>query len=111
MKRDRCWRRYIEEKLVKKRLNLKRFKFRSYWRTSMDINGFTHQYKELKMYIGSSEQNMFKTYKTDSWTTKYKVKYSPNKSKSHYRDSNKFLEKREYNKRLFLEILKEYGIK
>lgn len=52
---------------------------------------------------------MSKSYSTDKWDSKHKVKYSPNKSKGYWRYKSK--NTREYDKKEFLKILKEYGIK
>lgn len=53
---------------------------------------------------------MCKSYSTDNWDSKHKVKYSPNKSKEYWRYKGG-KGTREYDKKQFLKILKEYGIK
>lgn len=109
--RDRAWRRYIEEKWVKKRLYFISNKSRWYWRGLEDINGFNIQNVKLKDYIGKVENFMYKNYTTDKYSSKNKIKYSPNKNKPYYRDGKKRLSTREYNKKEFLKILKQNGIK
>jgi len=107
--RDRAWRRHMEEKIVISRIKTT-IKIRSYWRYFQDVNEYGHDPGNVKDYIGSKDAHRFKTHVTTKWDSKYKIKYSPNRSKESYRDSRK-LETREYNKRLFLKIIKEYGIK
>ena len=106
--RDRAWRRYMEEKIVIRRLSLrvaasKRWYFHN-------INGQRVENPMLKDHINTQLCNMFKTYKTDKYDSNYKIKYSPNKSKSYHRDRNK-KSTREFDKITFINILKEDGIK
>lgn len=109
--RNRAWRRHIEEKWVKYRLRNVINTTRWFWRGLEDVNGFSIQHPKMKDYIGRIENFMYKTYTTDNYLSKSKVKYSPNKNKSYYRDHKKKHSTREYNKREFLKILKENGIK
>jgi len=109
--RNREWRRYQEEKCVKRRFKNLINKSRWYYRSYEDVNGFYMQSPKLKDYIGSSENFMFKNYTTTDYDSKNKVKYSPNKNKPYYRDGRKRLSTREYNKKEFFKILKENGIK
>jgi hypothetical protein len=106
--RDRAWRRYIEEKIVIKRLTLQVANNR--WHYFTDINNKRVQHPMLKDYVNTNTCNMFKTYKTSKHDTKFKVKYSPNKSNTYYRYLGS-KETREYDKIIFLKILKENGIK
>ena len=106
--RDRAWRRYMEERIVIRRIRTT-IRIRSYWRY-LDVNEYRHNPVLLKDYIGTKDAHRFKTHVTIKQDTKYKVKYSPNKSKDCYRE-NRMLETREYRKNEFLEVLKEYGIK
>lgn len=107
--RDRAWRRYIEERIVIRRIRTTIY-IRSYWRYFKDVNGYGHNPALLKDLIGTKDTQRFKTLVTTKYDTRYKIKYSPNKSKDSYRE-NRMLETREYRKNEFLEILKEYGIK
>ena len=107
--RDRAWRRYMEERIVIRRIRTTIY-IRSYWRYFQDVNGYGHNPALLKDLIGTKDAHRFKTLVTTKHDTKYKIKYSPNKSKDCYRE-NRMLETREYRKNEFLEILKEYGIK
>jgi hypothetical protein len=106
--RDRAWRRYMEEKIVIRRLSLrvaasKRWYFHN-------LNGQKVENPMLKDYINTQLCNMFKTYKTDKYDSNYKIKYSPNKTKGYHRDRNK-KSTREVEKIVFLNYLKENGIK
>lgn len=105
--RNRAWRRYIEEKTVIRRLKLKVANGRWYFH---DLNGSVIQSPMLKDYINTQICNMFKSFKTDKYDTSSKIKYSPNRSKSYYRDRNK-KSTRESDKLTFLNILKENGIR
>lgn len=105
--RDRAWRRYIEEKIVIRRLNLRVANTSWYFH---DLNGNRVQNPMIKDYINTQLCNMFKTYKTDKHDTKYKIKYSPNRTKGYHRDRNK-RSTREADKIIFLNYLKENGIK
>lgn len=61
-------------------------------------------------YISSYEVQIFKSLVTDKWDTRWKTKYSPNKTK-YWRDpETKNRTSRERQKVKFLKIKKEYGI-
>lgn len=106
--RNRAWRRYMQEKIVTKRLKLKVAKFGNwYFYTSRVANRRIIQSPMFKDYIGTDDAHMLKTYKTTNYDTKNKIKYSPNRSERYERDLNT----REKQKIEFLKILKEYGIK
>ena len=107
--RDRAWRRYMEERIVRRRLtNI--CQTSHYWYGHKNINGtFIKRPKPID-YIGTTTYFSSKTISTPDWITKSKIKYSSNKSKDWYRD-NKKLETREWRKKEFFEILKENGIK
>lgn len=112
MCRDRAWRRYMEERIVIRRLRNKLHLGRWYWRGFEDPNGVIHQHPSLSNYIGHSDYFTFKTHTTKKWDSKHKVKYSPNKKGAYYRDGgNNRCQTREKDRRLFLKILKENGIK
>lgn len=107
--RDRAWRRYVEERIVIRRLRRQR-DLSWTWRGFEDVNKISHQHPNFKDYIGTENNFRFKTHTTTKWDTQHKSKYSPNKSKQYWR--NKGVEKtREYDKKLFLKILKECGIR
>ena len=108
--RNRAWRRYMEERIVIRRIRTTTYIRYSYWIYFQDVNGYGHNPVLLKDFIGTRDAHRFKTHVTTKHDTKYKIKYSPNKSKDCYRE-NRMLETREYRKTEFLEILKEYGIK
>jgi hypothetical protein len=101
--RGRAWRRHVQEKIVIKRLRRNASMSSHYYFS--DINGRHIQSPILSDYIGSDLCNMYKTYKTSKYDSKYKKKYSQ-KRKGLF--SNKIT--RVYHKREFLKILKEHGI-
>lgn len=104
--RDRAWRRYMEERIVIRRLlNLHCC---GHWWHFEDVNGFYNPYPTLLDFIGKEHAFRYKTHTTTKWDSKYKEKYSPNKSKG-WRSKDQ-LKTREENKLLLYQILKEYGI-
>jgi hypothetical protein len=105
MSRNRAYRRYIEEKFVIKRLRVIAF-YGSHYRFK-DINGISIKNPNIFDYIGTKAQHIAKTTATTRYDTRYKSKYSPNRSRDCW---YRFSETREYQKRLFLKILKENGI-
>jgi hypothetical protein len=107
--RDRAWRRYVEEKVVKKRINL--LITASHWWRFFSINGSKCSHPTILDHLGSKEHFNTKTITTDSWTSKHKVKFSPNKTKGYWRDEGRYKQTREFNKKCFLKILKENGLK
>lgn len=107
--RDRGWRRYQKDLIVKKRLSKHVFSSYHYFRFQ-DCNMVYYQHTSISSYIGGNLHYKYKTYTTDCNDTRHKVKYSPNKSNTYYRDNN-YRGLRENEKRIFLNILKEYGIK
>ena len=109
MKRDRAWRRYMKKKHTLKRLRVYIYR-ENYFMPFRDVNDDKIYKIRINDYIGLYQYFMSKSYSTDKWTTKYKVKYSPNKTKGYWRYKND-INTREHNKRELLKILKEYGIK
>lgn len=81
-----------------------------WWRGFRDVNDINHQRPTISIYIGTEIHFRAKTHTTTKWDTKHKVKYSPNKDQGYYRDEGSG-QTREKQKRLFLEILKENGLK
>ncbi len=102
--RGRSWRRFKKEVVVKKRL--KKFLY-SYWWSFMNIN---HSYGEPTIidFIGKIEYFHSKTLTTDKYRSKSKVKYSLNRNKDYWRDHK--VKTREYQRKVFRDILKEDGI-
>lgn len=109
MEKGRAYRRYLEEKHLKKRLQ--RVIFHGlFWRRYKDINGNKFARPLVSNLLGDPIYTKFKTLTTDKWNSKRKIKYSPNKSKEWYRD-NKKNETREYQKKELEKILKDNGLK
>jgi hypothetical protein len=107
--RDRAWRRYVEEKVVKKRIDL--LIISSNWWRFFNINGSETSHPTILDHLGLKQHFDAKTIKTDSWASRRKVKFSPNKTKSYWRDEGRYKQTREFNKKCFLKILKENGLK
>jgi hypothetical protein len=103
--RDRAYRRYMEERIVIRRLN----NIRGYWYRFTDANGLYTIAPTLADFIGTENSFRYKTHTTTKWDSKYKEKYSPNKNGG-WRNKGQ-LRTREENKLLLFNILKEYGIK
>ncbi len=109
MIRDRAWRRYMEERIVIRRMTRSVYTNR-WWRGFEDVNDITHHRPTLSVYVGTEIHFRAKTHTTTKWDTKHKVKYSPNKDQGYYRDEGNG-QTRENQKRIFLRILKENGLK
>ena len=107
MCRTRAWRRHMEDTIVIRRLNRVTRQY-TYFR-HRDVNNISKKNTKLSDYIGTSYNFMFKTYTTHKNDSKYKSKYSPNKGGA-WRDNNMGM-CREIQKSIFLNILKEYGIR
>ena len=113
MIRDRAWRRHMEERILIKRLKIKCVKDH-WWRGFEDVNGITHNKRTLTTYIGTQDYKWAKTLSTSRWDSRYKCKYSPNKFGGYSRDKRSKGESyglREKDKALFLNILRENGLK
>lgn len=105
--RGRDWRRYTEERIVIKRMG--RYNSRLWtWTGFEDVNKISHQHPKLTDIIGTKNNFRFKTHVTTKWDSNYKTKYSPNRGSRHWRDGFKTREK---DKKIFLKILKENGLK
>lgn len=102
--RDRSYRRYMEERKVIRRLG----NIRGYWYRFTDVNGLYTTAPSLADFVGTENCFRYKTHTTTKWDSKYKEKYSPNKSRG-WRSKGR-LRTREENKLLLYQILKEYGI-
>jgi len=103
--RDRAWRRYMEERIVKRRL----LNIRGRWWRFEDANGFYSTYPSQADFIGTENAFRYKTHTTTKWDTRHKQKYSPNKNID-WRSKGS-MNTREENKIYLFKILKEYGIK
>ena len=103
----------MEERILIKRLKLKCV--RDHWyRGFDDVNGITHNKRTPASYIGAKEYFWSKTLSSTKWDTRYKCKYSPNKFGGYSRDKRSKGESyglREKDKALFLNILRENGLK
>ena len=105
--RDSAWRRYVEDRIVIRRLRTQCDRSWS-WRGFEDVNKISHQHPILKDYIRTDNNYRFKTHTTTKWETNYKTKYSPNRGPRHWRDGFKTREK---DRKIFLNILRENGLK
>jgi len=106
--RDRAWRRYVEERVVIRRLHWYSNSVIWSWRGFEDVNKISHQHPKFSDTIGTQNNFRFKTHTTTKWESNYKTKYSPNRGPRHWRDGFKTREK---DKKIFLKILKENGLK
>jgi len=106
--RTRDWRRYIEECVVIRRLKITQSHG---WYYFTDINGRDISSPIWSDFVGTCVQHMFKTYTTKINDSKYKIKYSPNHTRSYWRDRGR-KGNREKDKVIFKRMLEyEYGIK
>jgi hypothetical protein len=108
--RTRDWRRYKLELIVRKRL--KKFHSASWYRYQTP-NGDKLQNYEWCDEIGSTDSFCYKSHST-ARSSRYEIKYSPNKSRSYYGDikpRKDSLGTRLLDKREFLKILKQYGLR
>jgi len=106
---DRCQRRYLNEKHFKRRLEIQKFS-KYYWRSYKDVNGIKHANPKISDYLSDTFYMKFKKISTNKFDSKRKVKFSPNKSKSYYRD-NKKIDTREFRRLEFFRLLRQYGLK
>ena len=110
--RTRAWRRYKLEVIVKRRL--KRFNSESSWWRYITPNNDKIKNPIWSDEIGSQDSHFYKTCVTRRHDSRYEIKYSPNRKYSYYRDKKKkgdSLGTREADKRQFLKILKENGLR
>lgn len=113
MIRDRAWRRHMEERHLIRRLRKLCEKSRWYYGFE-DINGIIHNSRKILDYIGTKDYYLSKTLSTTVSISKYKVKYSPNRSRDYYRDEKPRGQSyglREKDKVILLKIIKENGLK
>ena len=108
--RDRCWRRYTQELKVKKRLKLKALNHS--WRFYAP-NGHILYFPNWTDFIGSNYSPTFRNQNQSYSRYNHNRKYSSNSS-LYYRDvkpNRDSLGTREADRRQFLKILKENGLK
>jgi len=108
--RDRCWRRFTQELKVKKRLKLKSQNHS--WRFYAP-NGHILYYPSWTDLIGSDYAHSFKEQNQSYSRYNHYRRYSANKS-LYYREvkpNRDSLGTREADRREFLKILKEHGLK
>lgn len=103
--RDRAWRRFKFEIVVKKRLSKQ---VRSNWWTFQNVNNSMSCESTLIDLLGTKKYFLSKTLTTEKHDTKRKAKFSPNKSYYYWRDNTN--DTREHQKKLFIIILKENGL-
>jgi hypothetical protein len=109
--RTRAWRRYKQEVIVKKRL--KKFNSDTWWGYTTP-NGDKIKSHIWSDDIGSAESHFYKSNVTRKSDSRYEIKYSPNRRYSYYRDMKKNKDSfgtRELDKKDFLKILRENGLK
>ena len=110
--RDRSWRRYTQDKKVRRRLI--RYIGSGYRYHFYTADGMRMMNPIWCDCIGLHESFFFRLHTTSKSDSKYKVKYSPNSNTGYYRDNNRNLDSlgtRESDKRDFLKILKENGLR
>lgn len=102
--RDRLYRRYVEEKHIIKRLSRKKFYYGRY----RDVNDLLVNKLLISSFLNKKEYFDSKNISTTKSDSNFKLKYSPNHCYDPY---NRKVNTREGDKRQFIKILKEYGIK
>jgi hypothetical protein len=108
--RGRAWRRHIEERVVISRLKYNMLGLSNWWYFE-DVNKSYYRKALIVDFLEKSEYFSYKTHTTKRYDSKSKVKYSPNKNKNYWRDEGKNGQTRESDRRIFLKILKENGLK
>ena len=103
--RDRAWRRFKHEIVVKKRLSRH---MHSHWWAFQNVNKSYSSEATLIDFLGTKEYFLAKTLTTEKHDTKIKVKFSPNTNYKSWRDH--INDTREYQKKVFRIILKENGL-
>jgi hypothetical protein len=106
--RTREFRRYKQEVKVISRINRIKKRNYSYYRYFRDANNFKHSNPSLTEFIGTSTSFMYKTYTTDRYDSRYKEKYSPNRTYSGWNRSGGDMNTREFYKKESSKQLKEY---
>ena len=103
--RDRAWRRFKHEIVVKKLLIRH---MHSHWWAFQNVNKSYSSEATLIDFLGTKEYFLAKTLTTGKHDTKNKVKFSANKNYNYWRDH--INDTREYQKKVFRIILKENGL-
>lgn len=97
----------MEDKIVMRRVKILT---KNYWR-KVDANGVLRsgQCPPFAWFISTEESFRSKTHTTTAWTSKYKMKFSPNSCRCWWRYKGDMKTREEQDKE-FLNILKEHGI-
>ncbi len=104
--RKRQYRRYMQEVKLIKRLNRASL---NWWGRFTTINDNRIAKPNITDYIGLSHYKLYKTTTTTRWDSSNKSKYSPNRFNCWRSDHDR--NTRESDKKEFLNILREYGLK
>jgi len=108
--RDKRWRIWRGSLILKKRIK-RHFCFRSSYFPFYNDASVKTWGTNWTDFISSSEVIKFRSITTDKWDTRWKTKFSPNKSNNYWRDiRGKNKTTREKEKINFTKIKKEYGI-
>ncbi len=103
--RTRAFRRYKQDiKVINRIYRIER----GYFRYFRDVNNIKHTTPLLTDFIGTRTNFMFKTYTTDKYDSRYKEKYSPNRTYSGWNRSGGDANTREFYKKESSKQLKEY---
>lgn len=109
--RSRDWRIYTSEKVLIKRL-CREIYSTYHWYYVSDINKNTYKKRLIVDFLEKKDYFFLKRNVTNSWISKDKEKYSPNRTnKSGWGRAGDSPNTREWNKRYFLKILKENGLR
>jgi hypothetical protein len=112
--RNYQWRKYKLECIIKRKLKIYSSKHSPYYYSSFtDVNGFSHKSPLWINYLNTHIHYNIISYNTHRTDSKYKSKYSPNRS-LRWRDKKVkgySYSAREVDKILFKKILTEYGYK
>lgn len=106
--RDRSWRIWKGNLILKKRIKrIRRNKYFPFYNNAyVKILDFT-----WVDFISAYETKKYRSIVTDKWDTRWKTKYSPNRSKMYWRGiSGKNKTTRELERAEFHKIKQEYGI-
>lgn len=105
MPKDRSWRRHCENKKV-----IQRLKYRSYknWYRFHDVNGHLMPNRHWSDMIGTDLAHNYKSFTTDIWDSRYKVKWGKKHNKRYY--SKDYWTRSKDNMR-FIKDLQTYGLK
>ena len=108
--RGRAWRISISEKILIKRLE-KELYTTYQWYCVLDVNKNSYKKRLIIDFLEKKDYFFLKRNVTDTWTSKDKDKYSPNRSTGRWGRAGDNTKTREWNKRYLIKILKENGFK